>query len=146
VIYFPFNVFGLTFKNIFCQSYYIYFTNSGLRLSSGISYKFYKSFSSSDGHTKVAQSHSLKKCLINHQILFLASIFSLPPFYSDKLFSKYSLEFIEFLNSSSSFKEKSLTTQRNQGKYFWISSGSHSPTASFLIQSYFDRLIINDKF
>jgi len=142
----PFKVFGLTFMKIFVLSEFICLTNSGLKFSSGISCKFYKSFSSSEGLTKVAQSHSLKKCFISHLIRFLASIFSEDPFYSARLFSKYSRELITFLYSSSSLNEKSRTTQRNLGKYFWISSGSHSPTASFLILSCFERLMIRLKF
>jgi hypothetical protein len=143
---FPFNVFGFTFKKIFYQRFSICFTNSGHKFSSVIPYKFCRSFSSSDGLTRVAQSHSLKKCLINLQIRFLASIFSLPPFYSARLFSKYSFEFMILWYSSSSFKEKSLTTHKNLGKYFWISSGSHSPIASFFILNYFDRLMISERF
>lgn len=56
-------------------------------------------------------------------------------------FSKYSLEVMLDPYVSSSFREKSRTTQRKEGKYFAISSGSHSPTTSDLICNSLDRFI-----
>ena len=142
----PFSILGFTHLKIFVLNASTWFTNSGLSWSSGINCNFCKSDSSSVGLTNVAQSLSLKKCLTSQRILLRFSIFSLLPFCSARLFSKYCFGLIGLSYSSRSKSAKSLTTHRNRGKYLWISSGSHSPIRSFLIYNCFDRFMINDKF
>ncbi len=59
----------------------------------------------------------MKKCLNYLLILFLASILSLIPFYSDNAYSKYSFGFNGLPVGSTNFKEKSLTTHKKSGEY-----------------------------
>ena len=136
-----FRVLGLTLLKILFLRKLIWCTNSSLSWLSAIFYKFCSSFSSSTGLTKVKQSLSLKKCLISLLIRFLVSTLSEVPFWDCKAFSKYSRWLIGLPILSSKRREKSLTTQRNEGKYLAISSGSHSPSTSDLICSSLERLI-----
>jgi len=83
------------------------------------------------GLTREQHSQSQKKCFIKRLILFFFSMTSDEPFYSFKLFSRYYFIEISIPFSSSSFKLKSHNTQRKEGKYEAISSGSLSTAYCF---------------
>lgn len=141
MIAFELSVLGLTFLNIFPLNWSTYLTNSSLSISSPIDYNYYNSFSSSTGLTNVWQSLSLKKCLMRRLIRFFYSMLSLEPFYCWRACSKYCLEVMAVPVVSRRRREKSRTTHRKEGKYFAISSGSHSPNTSVFICSSFERFI-----
>lgn len=60
-------------------------------------------------------------------------------------FSRYYFEEIWFPYRSCNLRLKSRTTHKNDGKYFYISSGSQSPSTSDLIYSSLDKLMIKLK-
>ena len=74
----------------------------------------------------MTQSLSAKKLLSKRLILFFWSTDSEKPFYDYKAFSRYSLALIGSPSLSTSYKEKSLTTHMNEGKYLANSWGSIS--------------------
>jgi len=101
--------------------------------------------SDSTGLTIVKQSRSVKTCLIMRRILFFCSTLSEAPFCCLNAFSMYCLEVIWNPFSSISLRVKSRTTQRKDGKYFEISSGSEFSSSSDFICSYLERFTISER-
>ena len=123
------NFFGVKRCRIFFRSWRTCSTNSGRNSSSSNFYNCCNLDSFTSGRTKVMHSLVLKNAVNNRLILFLSSMSSEKPFCKAKALSRYSLGVMVSPLPLINCKEKSLTTQQKDGKYWANYSGSTSSSS-----------------
>mmetsp|Transcript_5318 Transcript_5318/g.13452 ORF Transcript_5318/g.13452 Transcript_5318/m.13452 type:complete len:263 (+) Transcript_5318:3588-4376(+) len=107
--------------------------NSGRSFEAGIPSSFCSSDSSVTGRTMVKQSLSGKKWVSMRRILFLASICSVKPGAGWRARSRYSFDVNACPSGVTSWRVKSRTSQRKEGKYWAKSAPSSSPPCAELL-------------